>query len=77
MPKCRMYLVQYCIYSYNRRKSALPKYEPPYMKRPRMLAKGYSHPNSPHPSQHVTPDHTFDDGSKLSLGGFNAAGPYR
>jgi hypothetical protein len=47
------------------------------MKRPRMMAKGYSHPNSPHPSQHVTPDHTFDDGSKLSLGGFNAAGPYR
>ncbi len=47
------------------------------MKRPRMMAKGYSHPNSPHPSQHVTPDHTFDDGSKLSLGGFPAAGPYR
>ena len=58
-----------------RRKSALPKYEPPYMKR-RMM-KGYSHPNSPHPSQHLTPDHTFDDGSKLSLGGFPATGSYR
>ncbi|XP_059084757.1 uncharacterized protein LOC131881812 isoform X4 [Tigriopus californicus] len=57
-----------------RRKSAMPKYEPPYMKRNMM--RGYSHPNSPHPSQHLTPDHTFDDGSKLSLGGF-PSGTYR
>jgi len=40
-----------------RRKSALPKYDPPYIKRPMALPKGYSHPNSPHPSQHMTPDH--------------------
>ncbi len=27
----------------------------------RQMMKGYSHPNSPHPSQHhLTPDHTFD-----------------
>ena len=39
------------------------------------MLKGYSHPNSPHPSQHLTPDHTFEDGGKLSgLGGFP---PYR
>ena len=57
----------------NRRKSALPKYDPPYAKR--QMLKGYSHPNSPHPSQHLTPDHTFEDGGKLSgLGGFP---PYR
>lgn len=66
-----------------RRKSALPKYDHPYMKR----RQGYSHPNSPHPSQHLTPDHTFEDGSKLSLGGgpgmagagagFSGMGTYR
>lgn len=56
-----------------RRKSALPKYDPPYAKR--QMLKGYSHPNSPHPSQHLTPDHTFDDAGKLGgLGGFP---PYR
>ena len=51
-----------------RRKSALPKYDPPYAKR--QMMKGYSHPNSPHPSQ-ITPDHTFDGGmgSKMSLAG--------
>lgn len=40
------------------------------------MLKGYSHPNSPHPSQHLTPDHTFEDGGKLAagLGGFP---PYR
>ena len=43
------------------------------MKR-RVLSKG-SYPNSPHPSQHMTPDHTFDDGSKLSLGGFPLGAP--
>ena len=34
------------------------------------MMKGYSHPNSPHPSQ-ITPDHTFDGGigSKMSLSG--------
>ena len=32
------------------------------------MMKGYSHPNSPHPSQ-ITPDHTFDGGSKMSLAG--------
>ena len=34
----------------------------------RRMLKGYSHPNSPHPSQHLTPDHAaaFD---KMSLGG--------
>ena len=34
------------------------------------MMKGYSHPNSPHPSQ-LTPDHTFDGGigSKMSLTG--------
>ncbi|CAB4057385.1 unnamed protein product [Lepeophtheirus salmonis] len=53
-----------------RRKSALPIYDPPYMKR-RMM-KGYSHPNSPHPSQHITPDHTFDDASKLGIGPLGA-----
>jgi len=42
------------------------------------MKPGFSNPNSPHPSQaRLTPDHTFDDGSKLSLGGFPAAGPYR
>merc|ERR1719232_116495 len=54
-----------------RRKSALPKYEPPYIKRPIAgpgpggpAAKGYSHPNSPHPSQaHMTPDHA--NGGKM------------
>ncbi len=59
-----------------RRKSALPKYEPPYIKRPIAgpgpggpAAKGYSHPNSPHPSQaHMTPDHAYpdnDNGGKM------------
>merc|ERR1719201_56933 len=59
-----------------RRKSALPKYEPPYIKRPMAgpgpggpAAKGYSHPNSPHPSQaHMTPDHVYpdnDNGGKM------------
>lgn len=59
-----------------RRKSALPKYEPPYIKRPMAgpgpggpAAKGYSHPNSPHPSQaHMTPDHSYpdnDNGGKM------------
>ena len=57
-----------------RRKSALPKYEPPYLKRPMMQpgggggGKGYSHPNSPHPSQIPVgpPDHTLlgDGGGK-------------
>ena len=41
-----------------RRKSALPKYDPPYLKRPMIPGKGYSHPNSPHPSQHMPPEHT-------------------
>lgn len=52
----------------SRRKSALPKYTPPYNKR--QMMKGYSHPNSPHPSQ-ITPDHTFNGGigSKMSLSG--------
>lgn len=59
---------------YCRRKSALPKYDPPYAKR--QMLKGYSHPNSPHPSQHLTPDHTFEDGGKLTgLGG--GFPPYR
>lgn len=41
----------------------------------RRMMKGYSHPNSPHPSQHLaTPDHGFDDGSKLSLGGGGPGG---
>ena len=48
---------------FHRRKSALPKYDPPYAKR--QMLKGYSHPNSPHPSQHLTPDHTFEDAGKL------------
>jgi len=49
-----------------RRKSALPKYDPPYLKRPMVPPKGYSHPNSPHPSQHMTPDHAYpDDGNKM------------
>jgi len=55
-----------------RRKSALPKYEPPYVKRPMAppASKGYSHPNSPHPSQqHMTPDHDHvypdSDGTKM------------
>ena len=39
----------------SRRKSALPKYDPPYLKRPIIPGKGYSHPNSPHPSQHIPP----------------------
>ena len=46
----------------------------------RRMMKGYSHPNSPHPSQHITPDHTFEDGSKLSLGGGpggTPGGPYQ
>ena len=57
--------------SLSRRKSALPKYEPPYIKRPMMVpaqSKGYSHPNSPHPSQqHMTPDHTGyqEEGNKM------------
>ena len=53
--------------SSNRRKSALPKYEPPpYLKHQQqqkrmmqqMQRSAYSHPNSPHPSQ-LTPDHVF------------------
>ena len=66
--------MKYFIHFYFRRKSALPKYDPPYTKR--QMLKGYSHPNSPHPSQHLTPDHTFDDAGKLGqgLGGFP---PYR
>ena len=62
------------IFYQSRRKSALPKYDPPYTKR--QMMKGYSHPNSPHPSQHLTPDHTFDDAAKLGqgLGGYP---PYR
>ena len=36
-----------------RRKSALPKYDPPYLKRPIIPGKAYSHPNSPHLSQHL------------------------
>jgi len=49
-----------------RRKSALPKYDPPYLKRPMVPPKGYSHPNSPHPSQHMTPDHAYpDDTNKM------------
>lgn len=64
-----------------RRKSALPKYDPPYAKR--QMLKGYSHPNSPHPSQHLTPDHTFEDAGKLGglvsgkLGGLGNFPPYR
>lgn len=48
----------------------MPKYDPPYAKR--QMMKGYSHPNSPHPSQ-LTPDHTFDGGigSKMSLTGIS------
>jgi hypothetical protein len=51
-----------------RRKSALPKYDPPgYAKR--QMMKGYSQHNSPHPSQHhITPDHTFEDVNKMGLG---------
>ena len=67
-------MTQYCFpVKKNRRKSALPKYEPPYAKR--QMMKGYSHPNSPHPSQ-LTPDHTFDGGlgSKMSLTGIGAGG---
>ena len=46
------------------------------------MLKGYSHPNSPHPSQHLTPDHTFEDGGKLGglggkLGGLGGFPPYR
>ena len=39
------------------------------------MMKGYSHPNSPHPSQ-LTPDHTFDGGlgSKMSLTGVGVGG---
>ena len=52
---------------WSRRKSALPKYDPPgYAKR--QMMKGYSQHNSPHPSQHhITPDHTFEDVSKMGL----------
>ena len=66
---------------FHRRKSALPKYDPPYAKR--QMLKGYSHPNSPHPSQHLTPDHTFEDAGKLGglvsgkLGGLGNFPPYR
>ena len=69
------------ISTFNRRKSALPKYDPPYAKR--QMLKGYSHPNSPHPSQHLTPDHTFEDAGKLGglvsgkLGGLGNFPPYR
>jgi hypothetical protein len=57
-----------------RRKSALPKYEPPYLKRPMMQPGkgGYSHPNSPHPSQIPVgpPDHTLlADGASGKGGG--------
>ena len=74
MRKFFLQIIIYNIYSiWFRRKSALPKYDPPYAKR--QMLKGYSHPNSPHPSQHLTPDHTFDDAGKLGgLGGFP---PYR
>ena len=57
-----------------RRKSALPKYDPPgYAKR--QMMKGYSQHNSPHPSQHhITPDHTFEDVNKMGMGGGGGQG---
>ena len=70
-----------------RRKSALPKYEPPpYMRQQAQQRRviqqraAYSHPNSPHPSQ-LTPDHGFAGGGqavdKISLGAAGGFPPYR
>jgi len=63
-----------------RRKSALPKYEPPYIKRPMAppASKGYSHPNSPHPSQqHVTPDHMYPDTDATKMMSYAPTPTYR
>ena len=47
------------------------------MKR-RMMKAGYTtHPNSPHPSQHLTPDHAFDpldQATKMSMAGLGPPG---
>ena len=48
------------------------------MKRRMMKPAGYTtHPNSPHPSQHLTPDHAFDpldQATKMSMAGLGPPG---
>ena len=42
------------------------------------MKQGYTtHPNSPHPSQHLTPDHAFDpldQATKMSMSGLGPPG---
>ena len=42
------------------------------------MKQGYTtHPNSPHPSQHLTPDHAFDpldQATKMSMAGLGPPG---